>query len=556
MTTEEIKIGDLHAAKDNPRQLTITPEVKELAESLKRQGLLQPLIVRKVGKTKGYEIVCGHRRWLAAKCIGVERLRCEIKSLDDSTAQEFSLVENLQRENLPPLEEAEAFCHLVSEGNFTFEDVALKVGKTPHYVSRRMQLAKLSKRAKAWFLKPPEGTQTLSLSGALALARLEPKVQDAILDIQRYDPITARNVNTSWRVRFQRHISKMPWPLAATWKKGIKPCEGCLQRTDAQRFLFSEDEVSAGICLDISCYEAKVKSWIETARAANKDLVLVSDCYRYGTVKPGEPIPADHWTQADGKKDCGHRKAAITDADRSDQPGRLLFVCFDKNCPVHSKELNRRARGYTPGLPGPRVVLSVDERMKRNAAKIAAEKRRALFAELAVKAPISFDEPDLQRIAQMLINRAGHNGCRAIVKALDWIPKDDKTGKPVKGLHNVISLCCRRAEGMERAVLIRFIQVLPLYGELSPYLYGGGPVSPDPQLKIVSKLWCVDRTGIYRETEKAIRARYEKRQPKPKVKGKAWQTRKQAKSVKPKKAKATKKTKLQRDREEVRKRKK
>lgn len=129
-----------------PRQIFDDRKIRELADSLKEHGVIQPLIVRRVGQT--YRLVAGERRLRAALEAGIERVPVVVRTMDDREAMEVSLVENLQREELGPLEQAAAFQRLMDEFNMTQEEVAARVGKSRPEVANTVRLLKLEPEVK------------------------------------------------------------------------------------------------------------------------------------------------------------------------------------------------------------------------------------------------------------------------------------------------------------------------------------------------------------------------------------------------------------------------
>lgn len=120
-------------------------DIEQLAQSIKEKGLLQPIVVR-ADNTGSFEIVAGNRRFHACKLLGWRKIPCHIVELDDKEAFEVSLIENIQRKTLNPIEEAEAFKKYVSDfGWGGVSDLAKKIGKSHAYVIQRMKLLNLSK---------------------------------------------------------------------------------------------------------------------------------------------------------------------------------------------------------------------------------------------------------------------------------------------------------------------------------------------------------------------------------------------------------------------------
>jgi len=125
-----------------PRKDFSDAALQELANSIREQGIVQPLIVRPQGN--GYEIIAGERRWRAAQLLGLDEIPIIIRETDDRGALELALIENLQRENLNPMEEAHGFSRLIEQFRLTQEEAALKVGKSRAAVANAVRLLKLS----------------------------------------------------------------------------------------------------------------------------------------------------------------------------------------------------------------------------------------------------------------------------------------------------------------------------------------------------------------------------------------------------------------------------
>lgn len=125
-----------------PRKYFNNDSLRELADSIKHNGILQPLSVRPMGER--YELVAGERRWRAAKSIGLDKVPCTILDITDKQAAELALLENLQREDLNFIEEAEAYYNLINEHGFTQEQLAIRMGKKQSTIANKLRLLKLS----------------------------------------------------------------------------------------------------------------------------------------------------------------------------------------------------------------------------------------------------------------------------------------------------------------------------------------------------------------------------------------------------------------------------
>lgn len=140
---------DIHLIKPNklqPRKSFNEESLDELADSIKENGIIQPLVVRRKGSE--YELIAGERRWRASQKAGMKEVPVIIKEATESTVLQLALIENLQREDLNPIEEAEAYNQLIEEFNFTHEEVSKKIGKDRSTITNHVRLLKLSDNAK------------------------------------------------------------------------------------------------------------------------------------------------------------------------------------------------------------------------------------------------------------------------------------------------------------------------------------------------------------------------------------------------------------------------
>jgi len=161
---EEVEVGRIRPSRRAVR--SDLGSLEELLTSIEEKGLLQPIVVRPV--EDGFEVVAGNRRLEACRRLGVKRIPCLVIELDDREAFEVSLVENLQRKTLNPIEEAEAFKRYVDEyGYGSISELARRIGKSPSYVSRRIALLKLPSNVKEQLLRrritPSVAQELLSL---------------------------------------------------------------------------------------------------------------------------------------------------------------------------------------------------------------------------------------------------------------------------------------------------------------------------------------------------------------------------------------------------------
>ena len=169
----KVKISKVGPNKDQPRKQFDEDALMELADSIKQFGIIQPLIVQE--KNGFYEIIAGERRWRAAKLAGLKEVPVIVKDYSDLEVVEISLIENIQRENLNPIEEALAYKRLLNEFNLKQDEVAERVSKSRTAVTNSMRLLKLDERVQQMVID-----DMLSTGHARALLGIEdPELQAA-----------------------------------------------------------------------------------------------------------------------------------------------------------------------------------------------------------------------------------------------------------------------------------------------------------------------------------------------------------------------------------------
>ena len=163
-----IKITEIEPNREQPRKKFDEDALLELAESIKQFGVIQPLIVQKKGDY--YEIIAGERRWRAAKIAGLKEVPVIIKNYTNQERVEISLIENIQREDLNPIEEANAYKRLINEFNLKQDEVAERVSKSRTAVTNSMRLLKLDDRVQQMVID-----DMISTGHARALLSIEDK---------------------------------------------------------------------------------------------------------------------------------------------------------------------------------------------------------------------------------------------------------------------------------------------------------------------------------------------------------------------------------------------
>lgn len=160
-----VELNKLMAREDQPRKNFDDDSLEELATSIKADGVIQPIVVRKVGDK--YEIIAGERRFRASKLAGLEKVPIVVKNVSDRKARELALIENIQREDLNPIEEAISLKTLMEEYKLTQQELSDIVGKSRSYIANNLRLLNLSDYIKDYLIRgelsPSQGRTLLSL---------------------------------------------------------------------------------------------------------------------------------------------------------------------------------------------------------------------------------------------------------------------------------------------------------------------------------------------------------------------------------------------------------
>lgn len=254
---EMINVGLIVSSPKNPRKVVDQNSIIELSESMKSIGLLQPITIREVGTDEGgstYELVLGSRRLAAAKLLGWVEIPAIVKDMDDDEVLDAMIIENLQRKDIEPLDEALAFNELYMKG-WSYVDIAAKVGKKPEFVKLRIKLNSLVPEFKTMLTE-----NKLSLSAAYELCKVVNEIQIAIYESHYADGIDdIQNWNKLTISELKEKLAKQFIPLSSA-EFSLSECLDCVYNTTGLHSLFSE--YNGNNCTNISCFQSKKQEHI------------------------------------------------------------------------------------------------------------------------------------------------------------------------------------------------------------------------------------------------------------------------------------------------------
>lgn len=213
---KDVPIEWIQPGRYQPRTVFNQESLQDLAESLKAQGMMQPIVLRSIGDDR-YEIIAGERRWRAAQLAGMEKVSAIVRAVNDESALAMSLIENIQREDLNPLEEARALQRLIDEFELTHQQVAEAVGRSRSGVTNTLRLTQLAPTV----AKMLENGQ-LEMGHARSLLALDIASQPAIAR-----EIVDRGLNVRQTEALVRSASK---PVSA--KPAVKPRDADTRRLE------------------------------------------------------------------------------------------------------------------------------------------------------------------------------------------------------------------------------------------------------------------------------------------------------------------------------------
>ncbi|WP_157755043.1 ParB/RepB/Spo0J family partition protein [Variovorax boronicumulans] len=304
------------ASNTNPRTVFNLPRLEELATSIKASGVHQPVLVRPLparrlqetfdgfrrGERPAYELIAGERRFRASKLAGVDTIPAMIRHLTDEQVLEIQLVENLQRDDLHPMEEAEGYEKLIQATHVTKEELGEKVGKSRGYVYGRLKLLALGQEARTAFY-----ASEIDASRALVIAR----IPDAGQQVKALAEATAEDWQGGLRHNFKSFVrwaqqnmmlrldaARFP-TTDATLVVEAGSCRDCAKRTGAQPEVYADVE-SADVCTDPTCYHAKDAAHevivIDRARENGQQVILEKEAK---AIWVAEHIPLKGYTRLD-----------------------------------------------------------------------------------------------------------------------------------------------------------------------------------------------------------------------------------------------------------------
>lgn len=193
----ELKVNDIEPNQEQPRKNFDQEKLQSLAESILQHGVVQPIIVKK--KDKGYSIIAGERRWRAAKLAGLKTIPAIVKDISTRDVMEIALIENIQREDLNPIEEADAYQKLMEEHGLTQEILSKLVGKSRAAIANSVRLLTLSDKVKEMLvgevLTPGHARTLITITDEEKQAKLADTIVQRNLNVRETEKLVNEQLN-------------------------------------------------------------------------------------------------------------------------------------------------------------------------------------------------------------------------------------------------------------------------------------------------------------------------------------------------------------------------
>ncbi len=451
----EIPMKELVESSTNPRKSFDEAALDELAGSIRSKGVLSPLLVRRINGH--FEIVTGARRYRAAQRAGLEEIPVRVGTFTDAETLEIQIIENIQRADVHPFEEAQGFRALLDrEGaDYTIEKIAAKTGKAATFIAKRLKLLDLTQPAADAFTAGYIGVEH-----ALLIAKLAPDMQEEAL-AHCFDGYFAANDTERSLVPASRlqawieqnvYLSLKSVPFSKedeTLLPEAGSCSNCPKRTGFNTLLFSE--VKDDSCSDAGCFNRKLDAHISQRIEKMPGLVLISE--RYTIAEETPIIPRRNYVEVITRKArkgkearaeqrlCDHLKPAIY-ADGMEK-GRLVKVCADRTCKVHFREQQQQDKQ--------RLEFKAEKKAANRKMKQIISFRHRLMADVLKRVKPQFGTEEMRMVACFVLHSLPHElVCRLAKRHGLQNPQDPRDYQMAEKARTLY----KKADGAGLAVLI------------------------------------------------------------------------------------------------------
>lgn len=509
----DVPMECITASKTNPRKIFDDAALADLAASITKHGVAQPILLRPTHVDAGvtfFEVVAGERRFRASKLAGKTTVPAIVRNLSDAEALEIQVIENLQRQDLHPLEEAEGFEVLMRENGYTADVMAEKTGKSKAYIYASLKLCALEPAPRQAFY---DGK--LTKSTALLVARIPVKhlQEQCVAEItQEWNPYSTRQAAQHIERNYMLDLKKVDFKTSDdSLCQDAGSCTACPKRTGNQPEVFAD--VSADVCTDPVCFKSKTEAHVIRIKeiAAAKGQVVISGA------EAKKLLPNNYARLGGGYVDLDRPNYA-------DAENRTYREILGADAPIpelldnpHKNEIIEvvKVADIAPLLQERGIKINVEtgreseesrarEKEQEAKAKLEREYRHTLFTQVHhASLMMNLVYEDLLLIAGLMFNQLGGGTIqkKIVMDLYGWTEEEtlcypDRDGK----LRAAIA-------ALSPAQLNQFIRDCALSHELHIYTYSSSSKDDPHALLAAAKRVKVDAYSIKAQINEAAKAK-------------------------------------------------
>lgn len=509
----DVPMECITASKTNPRKIFDDAALADLAASITKHGVAQPILLRPTHVDAGityFEVVAGERRFRASKLAGKTTVPAIVRNLSDAEALEIQVIENLQRQDLHPLEEAEGFEVLMRENGYTADVMAEKTGKSKAYIYASLKLTALEPSPRAVFYSGRLNKSTALLVARIPIKSLQEKCVGEIASEQRI--MSARDAARHIERNYMLDLTKAPFDREnGALNPGAGACSTCHLRTGNQPEVFSD--VSADVCTDPICFKAKTDEHVvRVLKLAKENGQAVITGAAAKKIKEASYSPVgggyidldkvNHYPGQNGRTFRQILGDAMPKPTLLETPGTAEIVEIVKAADVAHL---LKEKGVTFTVKGDKIQTEHDAREKEaeRKAKLEREYRNTLFTEVHhASLMANLVDADLRVIAGLMFNQlpGGTLPKKLVMDLHGWT---DETLNHTDYRGNL-----RRAvDALTPAQLNQFIRDCSLSHELHVYAHTYSSKDDPHNLLAAAKRVKVDAYSIKAQINEAAKAK-------------------------------------------------
>lgn len=436
-----IALSAIEPAADNVRKSSDKKKFAELVKSIKDKGVLQAILLRPLSGNNGntkYCIVAGERRYRAAMQAGLTEIPAYVKELNADEALSAGLVENLLREDIHPLDEADGFLRMREELKLDLRAIASRVAKDARYVARRLSLTQLIAEAREDLRQ-----ERIALAHALEICRLDAEIQaDALLACYELKTVPSQTEDgfeyvadkerparpvqylQEWlRKNVHLNLKQVPFKLDdPRLRADGLTCLNCPQRSGFDKTLFADIQ-DADTCLNPLCFQAKRQQFVQLAKAALEEktgqpAVSISAFYGVGNASAGSLGLGEYQLLSSKADRCEHAvQAVFTDGDKL---GQVKWVCSEPSCKDHLGYVRQMPTFNGRGTAAPSGESKHARKQELFDIKVDEIVRKRVFADALKTFAWPLERTHLDKVALEFFHRIPADVQKVICEVFGW----------------------------------------------------------------------------------------------------------------------------------------